>query len=61
LGGRDRRIVISRPAITKLVRPYLRNKIQNQKELGGIAQEVKSLSAIYEALHSIPRAAKINK
>jgi hypothetical protein len=49
----NRRIISSRPALAKLVRPCLKNK-----KAGGVAQVVEHLPSICEAQDSIPSTVK---
>jgi hypothetical protein len=51
-GGRSKRTVSSNPAQEKLVRLYLKNKIQN-KRADGVAQVVECLPSMCEALDLI--------
>jgi hypothetical protein len=56
LGDRDRRITSLRPAWKKLVRCYLKNKIQKwERELGGMSQgRALALHGTCEAVDSNP-------
>jgi hypothetical protein len=57
LGCRGGNIASLRLALAKLVRPYLKNKIQNKKGWG-LAEVIEHLLYMFEVLDSIPTTMK---